>query len=284
MIPDEFNDYPVIAAGAIDSFDIYDSFLKCKELSKTIPKKHLGDDPDYSLSKLLNEFHSMKKSGKTLFRRSGGANEALSFLWLSRVNDTARLYSLVSPIPDFKGITQDDLFRIARLSVDVSSIRRIDKILHELGILCIYEPAIPSMKLDGAVYTMKSGNPVIGLSLRYARVDNFWFTLMHELSHICLHYEKLESPILDDLDESSSDVVEIAADKLAANSLIHRSAWRSFQVHSNLDESEIVEFARKNEVHPAVVAGRIRKELNRYDLFSNIVNETNTREIFGQHV
>ena len=32
-----------------------------------------------------------------------------------------------------------------------------------------------------------TGCPVIGLTLRYDRLDNFWFVLLHELGHVFLH-------------------------------------------------------------------------------------------------
>ena len=33
----------------------------------------------------------------------------------------------------------------------------------------------------------ESGSAIIGLTLRFDRLDNFWFALFHELGHIFLH-------------------------------------------------------------------------------------------------
>ena len=29
----------------------------------------------------------------------------------------------------------------------------------------------------------------VGITVRYDRIDNFWFTLLHELAHVFLHYQ-----------------------------------------------------------------------------------------------
>ena len=62
----------------------------------------------------------------------------------------------------------------------------------------------------------KDGKPVIGLTLRYDRLDNFWFSLMHELAHVARHLD-VEKSFYDDFDtESKKDPVEDEADKLAS--------------------------------------------------------------------
>jgi Zn-dependent peptidase ImmA (M78 family) len=45
--------------------------------------------------------------------------------------------------------------------------------------------------------------PVIALTLRYDRLDNFWFVLFHELAHIVLHIGSEFSIIFDDLDTNN---------------------------------------------------------------------------------
>ena len=60
------------------------------------------------------------------------------------------------------------------------------------GIKLIIEPHLPKTHLDGATLLADKNNPVVGLSIRHNRPDNFWFTLMHELAHIALHYDNNE--------------------------------------------------------------------------------------------
>ena len=60
------------------------------------------------------------------------------------------------------------------------------------------------------------------MTLRYSRLDNYWFVLFHELSHIILHYDKLQSPIFDDLDKESGDDIELDANYYAMEHLVPR--------------------------------------------------------------
>ncbi|PKO28025.1 MAG: hypothetical protein CVU32_01700 [Betaproteobacteria bacterium HGW-Betaproteobacteria-5] len=277
----ELNDFPVLSA-ATDAFELYDSFLQCEKLVRNIPGKILGVDRDFAFFKMLKEVHEARSCKQTLFRKRDDANDALLLLWLSRVKELAKIYGGLNEVPPFKGLNTTQLREFAQLSVDIGNINRLDQILLEHGILVVFEPSIPGMKLDGAVFNLATGNPVVGLSLRYARLDNFWFTLMHELAHISKHYEMLVTPILDDLENEDEDLVELAANRVASNALISRSDWRSCQALYSLEEADVISFASKVGVHPAIVAGRIRKDLNRHELFSRIVNEVNVREIlFG---
>ncbi len=68
------------------------------------------------------------------------------------------------------------------------------------GIHLILVSHLPKTYLDGAAMLMPNGTPVIGLTLRHDRVDNFWFTLLHELAHVARHLSEKEPIIVDDLD------------------------------------------------------------------------------------
>ena len=69
--------------------------------------------------------------------------------------------------------------------------RRAFRKLEEYGISVVILPPLPGTFLDGAAMVGPAGSPVIGLTLRYDRVDGFWFTLLHELAHVALHYDQL---------------------------------------------------------------------------------------------
>jgi HTH-type transcriptional regulator/antitoxin HigA len=102
---------------------------------------------------------------------------------------------------------------------------------------------------------------------------------MHELAHICNDYQLLADPILDDLDDDHASLVEKRADRLANASLISRNVWRSSKVHYQQSKESILEFAAEQGIHPAIVAGRLRRELNRHDLFADIVNAVDVRKV-----
>lgn len=276
--PDDFSLSP---GGSLNAAEFYESFLVTEELSRNLEKKHLGPDPDLAFCGLLKEVHLAKSVNPALFRARADANQALMMLWLSRVREVAKLFTALNgtEFPPFNGLTQDDLVEISKLSRDIANLPNIAGILLQRGIVLIYERSLPGMKSDGAVFSLSEARPVIALSLRYPRLDIFWFTLMHELAHVVLHYDKLNVPILENIDEVRDDLVEQEADRLASNSLISRSYWRSCRAKYSLSEQSVYEASEELGIHPAIIAGRLQKELNRHDIFSKIVNEVDVRKV-----
>ncbi|MCR5766298.1 MAG: HigA family addiction module antidote protein [Treponema sp.] len=68
--------------------------------------------------------------------------------------------------------------------------------------------------LDGAAF-ISNNNPFVVYTCRYDRIDNFWFVIAHEIAHILNHYDFLNEPILDNLDEKAESEREIQADTFA---------------------------------------------------------------------
>ena len=134
------------------------------------------------------------------------------------------------------------------------------------------------IKLDGATFLLGDSIPVIGMSLRYNRLDYYWFTLFHELSHVILHQEHLKTPLLDDLEKEKTTDIENEANNLALKMIIPRSVWRSCDLNYNADNKNVYKLAEELKIHPALVAGRYRKERNNYSIFSDIVNAINIKD------
>ncbi len=147
----------------------------------------------------------------------------------------------------------------------------------------LYLPAIEGTKADGAVFLFAGKIPVIAHSLRFPRMDNFWFTLLHELAHVCLHLDQLDTPIVDDLqsEDLRNKDIEIQADNLAKYSLVSRVKWRNTTVKNASSEEEIYQFAEEQKIHPSIVVGLVNYHRRRYDLFSEIWYSDNPRELLG---
>jgi HTH-type transcriptional regulator/antitoxin HigA len=102
-------------------------------------------------------------------------------------------------------------------------------------------------------------HPVIGMTLRYDRLDSFWYCLMHELAHIRLHLQKSEYVYYDDLDpREEHDPREIEADDLAQECLVPRAEWDGSAASQVRSPDAAASLAKRLHVHPAVVAGRMR--------------------------
>lgn len=266
-----------------NSKKIYEIFLECQKSLKDIPKSHLDSNPNVSLHRLLKEGLRNQQSGQQLFRKQPEAKDSIAKYWLSHAREAAHFYAAWRKPPTFESLDKHFLKDFARLSVDPTNLTKIEEILSAKGIIVVHERAIPGMRIDGACFLLENGTPVIALSLRYSRLDIYWFVLLHELAHIVLHYDKLINPILDDVDDESADDTEIEANLLAANSLISRSDWRSASVKYNASEIEIESFAKKVQTHPAVVIGRLQRESGRHDIFSKKLNSENSRKLIFGH-
>ena len=117
---------------------------------------------------------------------------------------------------------------IAQLSVYEDGPRRAQERLAAAGIALVVERHLPRTHLDGAALCLQGGRPVIGLTLRYDRIDNFWFSLMHELAHVGLHLDCDENDLfIDDLSLTGGDPLEDEADTLAQDALIPPQLWES---------------------------------------------------------
>lgn len=235
----------------------------------------------FNETRFFNEFYEEKRRA-LLYRKTGDGYNPLITHWLSLVKQLASVYCASFPIPEFKGLSKEFLKETAQMSSDINNLSKIERHLLDKGILFILEPSIPGLKLDGAVFLIKDKAAVIAMSLRHNRLDNFWFTLMHELAHLKLHSDILSDPIIENLDEEPDSEVEIEANMYGGDTLISRQDWRSSSLHYHVNDKKILyEFAAKVGVHPAIVAGRYRKEYNNYKVFNEIVNSFDVRGYFG---
>ena len=100
-----------------------------------------------------------------------------------------------------------------------NGINRIISDLHSCGVGFFVLSHLQKTYLDGAAFTLKN-KPFIVYTARYDRIDNFWFVIAHEISHILLHFEHLEKGCLDDMDSSAASELEIQADERASE-LLH---------------------------------------------------------------
>ncbi|MGL4484087.1 MAG: ImmA/IrrE family metallo-endopeptidase, partial [Anaerovoracaceae bacterium] len=169
---------------------------------------------------------------------------------------------------------------ILSLSQNTNNLSELESRLARYGIIFIIESACPGLKTDGSVFINSNGHAVIALSVRHNRLDNFWFTLIHELAHLHLHAEDLSIPIIEDLDVSCSSMIERQANKLATDIIIPRNIWRNCPCKYDHNENTLKTFSAEMGIHPAIIAGRVRYYLNNYKIYNNIIHSFNVREHF----
>lgn len=275
-------DFPCPASSAVEPRKYYEAFLKAEAILAAAPKQY-RDTGENRLPELMSYIYRGGDTAAALYRKRNDASEVLTGLWLSGVRRTAGWYVAANATPVFQGLDKSLLADLPRRFQNPAHLTQISPSLAPHGIVFLWEDQIPSMKLDGAVFSLPSGQIVVALSLRYARLDHFWFTLMHELAHVVLHADQLDTPILDDFDAVSEALIEQQADRLASDSLIPRNEWRSCPARYTNSADDIVSFANRLGIPSQCVAGRLQRELGRFDLFSEIINKYNVREILIGH-
>ena len=240
-----------------------------------------------------------------LIERAGGWEVAAAPLY--RKNDHRRInaktdeYSLrawcwqvmaqanaAPPQADYQSgvITPEFLRQIARLSRWADGPRQARDLLAQHGIVLRVLAHLPRTYLDGAALWASGGWPVIGITLRYDRIDNFWFTLLHELAHVGRHLDSDHSAwFVDDLSLRASEGIsedprEPEADRWAEEALVPSDVWQASLVHEELSAMEVINLAQVLEVHPAIIAGRVRYERRNYRLLSQFVGAGQIRRQF----
>ncbi len=208
-----------------------------------------------------------KKTG--LPENINGAQRA----WLFRVKQLA---SAMQVRPYSATTLRAAISKLRQMLVIPDDIRRVPKILDECGIRFVIVEHVPSSKIDGVCFWLDAKSPVIGLSLRLDRIDNFWFVLRHEIEHV-LNGDGREVAVVDaDTGEvRASDVTaeELRADLAAADFCVPSVDMADFIVRHGriISESHIENFAARMGVHPGLVAGQVRRRTGDYRRFGRFL-------------
>lgn len=214
-------------------------------------------------------------------RLGGVVNWYALLAWQCRIIDLAKKKGkeVVSKYKQ-KAITNEWLNELAHISIEKDGPQKAVNYLQDSGIRLVIEPHLPQTHLDGAAILLSDGSPIIGMTLRFDRLDNFWFVLFHELVHIMKHLHKgdVES-IFDDLDVEAEDI-EKEADEQAGEVLVPEDKWNTALARYIRSEDSIKDFAQELHIHPAIVAGKVRKEANNYIILKDMVGQGGVRKLF----
>lgn len=129
--------------------------------------------------------------------------------------------------------------------------------LANVGVKFFVLPHLQKTYLDGAAFFLED-NPVIVYTARYKRIDNFWFTVAHEIAHILLHLNKELTFVLDNLRDGELNSLEQEANELAANNLKHEEILNYLNPYFGyLTTSKVEECAANYNIHPAIIIGKL---------------------------
>lgn len=198
----------------------------------------------------------------------------IQIAWLYRVKQIA-CEMIVGKYSNF-GVRRA-VEQLKTLVFSAEEIRKVPRILAECGIRFVLVESLPSAKIDGVCFWLNEVSPVIGMSIRYDRIDNFWFVLRHEIEHVIHEHGKNLITIDSELEGAKAGTGEEIADEekianqAAAEFCVPQKVLDSFIARKSpvFAERDILGLSATLRIHPGLIAGQLRYRTGKYDRFTN---------------
>ena len=189
--------------------------------------------------------------------------------WLFRVRQIAK--SIASPKYSEKALRSalNDLQELLRAPEEA---RHVPRILMECGVRFILVDRLPQADIDGVCFWLDKESPVIGMSTKRDKIDNFWFVLRHEIEHVLrMHGQNNEmiDPDLQGEAAGTSNIIPIeerVANAAAADFCVPREKLDSFMARKRpfYYEKDVLAFSRILNRHPGLIVGQMQRRLDDY--------------------
>ena len=207
-------------------------------------------------------------------RRSPSAQEVTltQLAWIQRVRSIAGEMLVKRFVPR---LAKAAITKLTALRLHPEQLREVPRIMMESGIRFVVVESLAAAKIDGVCFWLDEWSPVIGMSLRYDRIDNFWFVLRHELEHV-IRKHGMAKPVVDT--ELEGERAGVGADVNEEERIPNAAAAEFCVPASHLSafierkdpfyaERDLLGFAKTIGVHPGLVVGQLQHKTDRYDLF-----------------
>lgn len=161
--------------------------------------------------------------------------------------------------------------KLKTLVLSPEEVRHVPRILAEAGVRLVLVEPMAGSKMDGACFWLEDDKPVIGMTLRFDRIDNFWFVLRHEVEHVLREDGKANKQAVIDTDvgEDKAELPECErlANAAGAEFCVSSAELESFiaRVQPYFSEEKVLRFAQRIKVHPGLVVGQLQRRLGRHD-------------------
>jgi HTH-type transcriptional regulator/antitoxin HigA len=241
----------MIKRGWLDAKDVKDPNVE-NEISRFFGKNRIEDVEVLS--------HAAKKT------KACDGPTPTQLAWLFRVRQIA---SEMHPPLYSRSKLSETIEKMKDFRREVVDVRHVPRLLNECGVRFVVVEGLPGGGIDGVCFWLDERSPVIGLSMRYDRIDNFWFVLVHECSHV-IHGHGRGQAILDDLATVADSVneEERIANAEAADFCVPQDQIKSFYLRKKpfFAEIDVLAFAKRIKVHPGIAVGQLQRISNQYDL------------------
>jgi HTH-type transcriptional regulator/antitoxin HigA len=156
--------------------------------------------------------------------------------------------------------------------LSVEGVQKVAGILAESGIRFVIVESLSTAKIDGVCTWLNDMAPVIGMTLRHDRVDNFWFVLRHEIEHVLNGHGRRQPRVDVELDgpaELNVPEEERIANVAASDFCVPRESMDLFYLKKApiFMKQDILGFAMSQRRHPGIVVGQLQHRVGRFDRF-----------------
>jgi HTH-type transcriptional regulator / antitoxin HigA len=216
----------------------------------------------------------------------------IQYVWLHRVKRVAE--QMDCPRYSRQRLVSE-LSNIRAHMMDADDLHHIPSILRSCGVRLVFVEAFAGSKIDG-VCVWLDDQPVIGMSLRLDKLDNFCFTLRHECEHVLHEHGKdVGFMPVDEFDGSREGIPEEerVADTAAQEFLIPRTTLNSFILRKApyISERDVLSLAARMELHPAIVVGQIQHATGKWNWLTKHIKKVRAHLVgweysdgWGQHL
>ena len=216
--------------------------------------------------------HAAKK--KSYDEADDSETARLQLVWLYRVRQIAAEMTATPNYSEKK--LRSFVDEMPKLMVDPEEARHVSRSLNDCGVRYVIVETLPKAEIDGVCFWLDRNSPVIGMTTRFDRIDNFWFVLRHEIEHVlkkdgrgALAAETVDVG-LDGERAGTGDNLppeERAANLAAADLCVPRDELELFYLRKFpfISERDTLGFARRIQRHPGIVVGQLQRKMDRYD-------------------
>lgn len=156
---------------------------------------------------------------------------------------------------------------------------KTERVLNKYGIKFVIEDNLDKTPVDG--YSFWDGeNPTIAVSLRYKRLDNFAFAVMHELGHIVKHIKKSGRPdYIDIIKPDVEEPKEVEANEFAIKALRADAPLDDLFVQWGRSpftaKWNIVTTAQSHKISPSIITGLFQHYCGTYSACRDLLATVN---------
>jgi len=222
------------------------------ELAKFYAISSLDEEPSLA--------HAAKKS-------SYGSVTIHQWSWIFRVQQIASGFV----VPKYnKTKLLESLLPLKNLMSAPEEIRHVPRLLNEAGIRFLIVEALPGSKIDGACLWLEGQHPVIALSCRLDRIDNFWFVLRHEIEHLIQEHGKENGLIFDEDISEPGEAATLEEERIANDAAsefgVTEADLKNYIARVNpyiFSREKVLGFSMRLSLHPGIVIGRLHKQMEK---------------------